>query len=198
MSGQMTFLELVQSRCSVRKFQKKRIEREKMERCLEAARMAPSACNSQPWYFIVVDDPDLVQRIAAETYDSLVRFNKFVHQAAALVIVLSEKSNVTAQIGAALKKRAFNLIDMGIAVEHFCLQAVEEGLGTCMLGWFNEKNIRKILNIQRRKRIGLVIAVGYPAPGEMKPKQRKSLAEIREYLPREPMPMHAFTGKIAK
>jgi nitroreductase len=66
------------------------------------------------------------------------------------------------QIGAQIKDKQYSLIDIGIAADHFCLQAVEEGLGTCMLGWYNEKPIKKILGIPRNRRIGLLITLGYP------------------------------------
>ncbi len=131
-------------------------------RCLEVARLAPSASNSQPWTFVVVDEPVLKDKVARETFDAIARFNKFTVQAAVLVVFVIEKPKLITQIGAAIKKLEYPLIDIGIAAEHFCLQAAEEGLGTCMLGWFNEKPIKELLNIPEKKTIGLVVTLGYP------------------------------------
>jgi nitroreductase len=81
-------------------------------------------------------------------------------------------------MGAKVKKRDFPWIDIGIAAEHFCLQATAEGLGTCMLGWFKEDKVRTLLNIPGEKRIGLMITLGYPAKESIRPKIRKSIQEI--------------------
>ena len=158
----MDFLQLVNIRQSVRKYGPKPVEKEKLLRCLEAARLAPSASNSQPWTFVVVDDPVLKDKVAKETFDTIARFNKFTVQAPVLVVFVIEKPKLITQIGAAIKNKEYPLIDIGIAAEHFCLQAAEEGLGTCMLGWFNEKPIKELLNIPEKKTIGLVITLGYP------------------------------------
>jgi len=88
-------------------------------------------------------------------------FNKFVQQAPVIVALITEKPNFTSQIGGWLKNKEFNLIDIGITAIHFCLQATEEGLGTCLLGWFNEKKVRQILEIPKNKRPVLLISVGY-------------------------------------
>jgi nitroreductase len=176
----MNFLELVRERQSVREYLDRPVEREKIERCLEAARYAPSACNSQPWRFIVVDDPCLKAEVAKKTSGRLLSFNRFVLEAPVLVLVMSGKSNLPARLGAVVKKRQFNLIDVGIAAEHFCLQAVEEGLGTCMLGWFDEEGVKNLLGI-RARRVDLIIAVGYPASTEIRPKRRKKAEQIESY-----------------
>jgi nitroreductase len=175
MSG---FLDLVKERRSVRRYLPYSVEKEKLERCLEAARLAPSACNAQPWKFIVVDEPDLRSKVAKETFDSVLSFNRFVPQAPVLIVLVTEKPNITSQIGSVLKNREFNLIDVGIAAEHFCLQAADEGLGTCMLGWFNEKKIKRLLHVPAGKRIGLMITLGYPDPSESKKRVRKPFEKI--------------------
>ena len=165
------FLSLVQKRQSVRKYTDKPVEPEKLQRCLEAARMAPSASNSQPWKFVVVNDPELVKKVGMETIGPLSSFNKFVPEAPVILAIVIEKMKVFTKIGAAIQDREYPLIDAGIAAEHFCLQATEEGLGTCMLGWFNEKPIKKLLNIPKEKRIGLLITLGY-APEDYKLRQK--------------------------
>jgi len=175
------FLDLVKTRQSVKKYLDKPIEREKIERCLEAARLAPSANNSQPWSFIVVDDPKLKEAVARKTFDRVISFNKFSLQAPVLIVLLSERPSFFSRIGSAVKDKQFSLIDIGITAEHLCLQAAEEGLGTCMLGWFNEKGVKKLLNIPFTKRIELIITIGYPESDQIPPKKRKSIDQIRSY-----------------
>jgi len=158
----MKFLDLVKARQSTRGYLSKEVEQEKIERCLEAARLAPSASNSQPWSFIVVDDP-------------------FSLQAPVLIILISERTGFLNKVAEAIKDKQFSLIDIGIAAEHLCLQAAEEGLGTCMLGWFNEKGVKRILNIPQSKRVELIITMGYPESNQIRPKKRKSINQIRSY-----------------
>lgn len=179
----MTFFELVQSRQSVRKFDRsKAVETEKLLQCIEAARLAPSACNAQPWKFIIVNDPVLREKVAKETFGTIVRFNKFVLDAPVIVVITIEEQNLTSKIGTAIKHIYFPLIDIGIAAEHFCLQAQELGLGTCMIGWFNEKPIKELLHIPKERKIGLLIAVGYPPEGyKLRQKQRKDFNKIVSY-----------------
>ena len=176
------FLSLVKKRQSVRKYTDQPVESEKLQRCLEAARLAPSASNSQPWKFVVVNDPDLVQKVAKETIGPLSSFNNFVPQAPVIVAIIIEKMKVLTKLGASIQDREYPLIDIGIAAAHFCLQATEEGLGTCMLGWFNEKPIKELLNISRDKRIGLLITLGYaPEDYRLRQKIRKLPEETISY-----------------
>lgn len=153
-----------------------------MRRCLEAARLAPSASNSQPWKFIVVNDPELVMKVAKETIGPLSTFNNFVPEAPVIVAIVIEKMKVFTKIGASIQDREYPLIDIGIAAEHFCLQAAEEGLGTCMLGWFNEKPIKELLKIPKERRIGLLITLGY-APDDYR---------LREKIRKKPEEMISF------
>jgi nitroreductase len=176
------FLSLVSKRQSVRKYENRLVEPEKVVRCLEAARLAPSASNSQPWKFVVADDPELCKKVAKETYGPLSTFNTFVTQSPVIVAIVIEKMKTITQIGAVLKDREYPLIDIGIAAEHFCLQAAEEGLGTCMLGWFNEEPIKNLLKIPNHKRIGLLITLGYfPEDYPLRKKNRKGFEEVVSY-----------------
>jgi len=177
----MKFLDLVKARQSVREYLNKSVEREKIKRCLEAARLAPSASNSQPWSFIVVDDPKLKEAVAKETFSQLISFNRFSLQAPVLIILISERPGFLNKVAEAIKDKQFSLIDIGITAEHLCLQAAEEGLGTCMLGWFNEKGVKKLLNIPPSKRVELIITVGYPESTIIRPKKRKPIDRIRNY-----------------
>jgi len=169
------FLDLVRNRQSVRGYAPRPVEKDKIERCLEAARLAPSACNAQPWTFIVVDDAGLKNRLADLTADRWLPLNHWTKQAPVHVAVVVEHANLTARIGARVKDKAFPWIDLGIAAEHFCLQAAAEGLGTCMLGWFKEDKACDLLKIPAGKRLGLIITLGYPADEQIRPKVRKEM-----------------------
>ena len=169
----MEFTRLAETRQSTRKFTGEAVDREQLNRCLKAAWLAPSANNSQPWSFVVVDDPKIKEQVTRETYSQLISFNKFATGAGAIVVLVIEKPKLISQIGGSIKKKEFSLIDIGIAAEHFCLQATEEGLGTCILGWFNEAPIKSILHIPNSRTIGLLIAVGHPADSTIREKKRK-------------------------
>jgi nitroreductase len=161
----LKFLELAVKRQSTRKYATKPVEDDALERCIRAARIAPSACNAQPWKFIIVKDPVIKEKVARATFSKIASFNKFTLDAPILVAVVMEKPNLMSRFGAVVKDIDYFLIDIGIAASHFCLQATEEGLATCMMGWFDEKEIQKTLNIPKNKKIGLMIALGYEEEG---------------------------------
>lgn len=177
----MDFLELAEKRYSVRSYLRKPVEREKIERCLEAARLAPSACNSQPWEFIVIDKPEMKEKVINYFTGELISFNNFVEGAPVLIVAVTSRPNLASRTGGFIRRTPFELIDTGIAVEHMCLQAVEEGLGTCILGWFDEKGVKKALEITGNRRVFLVVTMGYPSEDKIKPKQRKELSSMVFY-----------------
>jgi nitroreductase len=175
----MKFSELLTIRQSVRKYQDKPVEDEKIAQLIEAVRLSPSASNSQPWKLIIVTDPALKDAVAQATFSTLISFNKFVPQAPVIVILTIERPKMITQIGGRLKDREFPLIDIGIAAGNFCLQAAELGLGTCMLGWFDEEAIKRILHIPKSTRIGLLITLGYAEDGYLiRKKIRKDASEM--------------------
>ncbi len=180
MQEKADFLKLVNKRQSDRKYLDKPVEEDKLLRCLEAARLAPSACNAQPWTFIVVNQPDLKNAIAEQTFGKLIPINHFTKQAPLIVVIVMEKPNISSRFGEIVKDKKYTLMDVGIAASHFCLQAASEELGTCMIGWFNEEKVRKLLNISKNKRPMLIITLGYPA-GQTRQKRRKKVDEIIRY-----------------
>jgi nitroreductase len=165
-------LDLIKSRQSDRKYSSRPIEKEKLERIIEAGRMAPSACNAQPWKFIVVNEAGLVSRIAEAASAKFLKMNGFVYQAPVLLIVVREQPNFSSKVGGIIKNKDYSLIDIGIASENICLQATAEGLGSCMMGWFDEKELRKLLGIPSSKRVELIISLGY-SESEKREKRRK-------------------------
>jgi nitroreductase len=173
-------LELITGRQSDRKYSDKKVEKDKLERILEAGRMAPSACNAQPWKFVVADEPELLVKIADAASASLIGMNKFVGQAPLIIVIVRENPNFSSRVGATIKNKDYSLIDIGIASENICLQAEAEGLGSCMIGWFDERLIKKLLGIPRSKRVELLITIGYPL-SEQREKKRKPEAETVSY-----------------
>jgi nitroreductase len=173
-------LDLILSRQSDRSYGDKPVEQEKIDRIAEAGRMAPSACNAQPWKFIVVTDPELRSEISVAASARLLGMNSFVNQAPVIMVIVREKANITSRVGGTVKKKDYSLIDIGIASENICLQAQAEGIGSCMIGWFDENEVKKILGIPRSKRVELLITLGYPAK-ELREKRRKPLSETVSY-----------------
>jgi nitroreductase len=180
----MSLLDLIKHRKSCRRFDPAReVAPELIEKCLEAARHAPSACNSQPWTFIVVSD----DAIRADICDNalctgLYQMNAFCREAPALVAIVSERMRFWASAGSQARDTRYYLIDIGIAGEHFALQAEELGLATCWLGWFDEKAVKKALNVPRGKRIDVMLALGYAEPGwRGRARPRKPIDEMSSY-----------------
>jgi nitroreductase len=173
-------LETITSRQSDRRYSDKPVEKEKLGRVLEAGRMSPSACNAQPWKFIVVTDPGLLKNVAQAASAKLLNMNRFVDQAPVILVIVREKPNVVSKVGGTIKNKDYSLIDIGIASENICLQAKAEGLGSCMIGWFDENGVRKILGIPRDKRVELIITLGYSL-SEYRTKNRKPLEEVISY-----------------
>ncbi|HAH32681.1 MAG TPA: NAD(P)H nitroreductase [Elusimicrobia bacterium] len=167
---QSTFLELVSKRRSIRKYKPLPVEREKLLLCLEAARLAPSACNAQPYRFIVVDEPELKEKVSKAAFSGVYSGCKFAAGAGALVFVVSETGKFSAWLGNRVQSTDFRLVDIGIAAEHFVLAASEQGLGTCWLGWFNAKSAARALGLGPGKKVEIMLSVGYP---DEDPSQRK-------------------------
>ncbi len=175
----MIISDLIHKRQSVRKYLNRPVEKEKIMQIAEAVRLAPSACNSQPWKLVIVDEPGLKEKLAHATFSKTVAFNRFTLEAPVIAVLVMEKPKLITQIGGRIKDQEYPYYDIGIAAEHFCLQATELGLGTCILGWFDEKKIKQLLQIPKSKKIGLLITLGYaPDDYKLRKKIRKSLEEM--------------------
>lgn len=172
------FQELVAGRRSVRRFLDRPVEREKILACLEAARLAPSAENVQPWRFLVLDDPEVRQKFAQEVFSGIYRFSLFAARAPVLIVILARPDILAGKFGKWVQGVLFYLIDVGIAGEHIVLQAQELGLGTCWVGWFNIRKTRKFFNIPRGYKVVCLMAMGYYEPRPAREKKRKRLDEI--------------------
>ena len=174
----MNFLEIAQARQSCRAYDENRpVEEEKLTAILEAARLAPSACNGQPYHFTVCCGESAREVAMACRGMGL---NKFAVQAP-VVIVVSEMPYVkSAALGAKLKNNDYRSIDIGIATAYLTAEAAAQGLSTCILGWLDSEKIEKMCNLEYPAR--LVITLGYAAEGEKhREKKRKELTELVTY-----------------
>lgn len=171
------FLQLVRRRQSDRAFDATRpVEADKLRRILEAARLAPSACNAQPWHFTVVTDPQATQRMGRAA--ASLGMNKFAKDAPVHILLTQESANLTSFLGSHIKDKHFPLIDIGIAAAHIVLAAEAEGLGSCILGWFDEKALKALSGIPQNKRLLLDIVIGYP----LAPKRNKTRKEAHRVI----------------
>lgn len=176
------FIDIVKKRTSVRKYSSRKIERKDIDRCIEAARLAPSACNSQPWSFIVSDNRERNSRICDRIFSGPYKMNIFAKEAPVMIFVRTEHSLFSARAGGFFRGTRFNLVDIGIACEHLVLQASELGIGTCWIGWFNEKALKKELGVSVRDKFDIVITMGYPSKEGTGIKKRKGLESLRCYI----------------
>lgn len=168
----MSVLNIIRKRKSVRKYKDDPIPEEILNRVLEAARLAPSGKNLQPWKFIVVKDEKLRKRLAeAAAHQS------FIAQAPVIIVGCGYPERCYAKMGRYMKSWP---VDVAIAVEHLILQACEEGLGTCWIGAFREDEVKSILDIPPEVKVLALTPLGYPAT-EPKPRDRKELSEIISY-----------------
>jgi nitroreductase len=177
----MSFIDLALNRQSDRSFDPgKQVEPEKIEQILQAARLAPSACNSQPWSFVVVTDETKRMEMSKAISGKVLNFNHFAFQAPLHIVIVEEKKNLTSSFGAIVKDKDFALVDIGIVSSYITLAASSLGLGSCVLGWFDEAKIKNILGIPKGKRALLDIVIGY-SKQPLREKKRKSMEEIVFY-----------------
>ena len=171
----MNFMEIAQARQSCRSYDETRpVEPEKLEAILEAARLAPSACNSQPYHFTVCQG-ETAKAVAAATQG--MGMNKFASKAP-VQIVISEGSYVkSAAMGSRITGTDYRSIDIGIAAAYLTAEAAAQGLSTCILGWLDNKKLTKLCNLTAPAR--LVICVGYAREDDkLRKKIRKPLNEL--------------------
>ena len=172
------FQRILAGRRSIRRYLPTPVEPEKVRACLEAARIAPSAHNAQPWRFIVVDDPALRDLVAAHAFSGLYRSSRFAAKAPLLLILLARKTFVAHGLGAQFQRVPYYFVDLGIAGEHVVLQAEELGLATCWMGWFSRGRLRRALKIPRRFKIVAVMPIGYAEKRPTREPPRKTYEEI--------------------
>lgn len=171
----MNFTEIAKIRQSCRAYDPSRaVEGEKLIAMLEAARLAPSACNGQPYHFTVCQGQEARKIADAVTGMGM---NRFALEAPVMIVVSEEPYVATAALGARLKKNDYRSMDIGIAVAYLTAEAAAQGLGTCILGWLDGDAISQICDLEHAVR--LVITVGYPKENDpLRQKKRKSMEEL--------------------
>ena len=171
----MNFTEIVEKRQSCRSYDPDRaVEEEKLSRILAAGRLAPSACNGQP-YRITVCHGEAARRVAVATQG--VGINRFAPDAPVMLVISERPYVATAALGARVKKNDYRSIDIGILAAYLTAAATEEGLGTCILGWLDDAEIRKVCDLDEKVR--LVITLGYAkADDKLRPKKRRELSDL--------------------
>ncbi len=171
----MNFTKIANTRQSCRSYDPARtVEEEKLAAILEAARLAPSACNGQP-YHITVCTGDNAKAVASAVMG--MGMNKFAADAPVMLVISEEPYVATAALGARVKGNDYRSIDIGILSAYLTAEATAQGLGTCILGWLDDKKIRKICSLESPVR--LVITLGYAKEDDkLRPKKRKELDKL--------------------
>ncbi len=175
----MNFTEIALNRQSCRSYDEDRpVEEEKLLKIMESARLAPSACNGQPYHFTVCRG-DLAKEVAKATMG--MGMNKFASQAPVIIVVSEESYIKSAAVGAKVKKNDFRSIDIGLATAYLTAEATAQGLSTCILGWLDDDKLRKLCNLDQPVR--LVITLGYAKEGDpLRTKKRKALEDLTTWL----------------
>ena len=175
----MNFTEIAINRQSCRSYDEDRpVEEEKLLKIMESARLAPSACNGQPYHFTVCRG-DLAKEVAKATMG--MGMNKFASQAPVMIVVSEESYIKSAAVGAKVKKNDFRSIDIGLATAYLTADATAQGLSTCILGWLDDDKLRKLCNLDQPVR--LVITLGYAKEGDpLRTKKRKALEDLTTWL----------------
>jgi nitroreductase len=174
------FMDLCLRRQSCRKFIDCSVEHEKLVRCVEAARLAPSGCNSQPWSFVVVETPEIVSEVAKCSQQ--LGLNSYISSARAFFVVVEEYAKLMPQLRCMIDNQYFAVGDIGAATAYICLEAESQGIGTCVLGIYDREKIRSLLDIPNEKPIRALIAAGYPADATVRKKSRKQIEEITRFV----------------
>lgn len=174
------FFEIIKERCSCRAYSAKPIEREKIEKCIDAARLSPSACNSQPWFYTVVTSGEMTRKVA----QCLQRdgANKFTDNVPVFAVVSEKNAELKPSISGKVENQKFAQIDIGLSIAHFCLAAQAQGLSSCIIGWMEEDKLHEVCGIAPEDPIRAVIALGYAAGNAKRSKIRKSIGEMSEFI----------------
>ena len=175
----MNFTEIAKQRQSCRKYDSnKPIEAEKLTAILEAARLAPSACNGQPYHLTILSGESAKEGAKCVMGMGM---NKFAADAPVLIVVSEEAYVPSAALGAKVKKNDYRSIDIGIVTAYLTAEACAQGLSTCILGWLDDEKLRQVCGLTQPVR--LVITLGYAAEDDaLREKKRKPIEELATYL----------------
>lgn len=173
-----TLMDSISERRSVRIYDPaKPVEKEKLEAIIEAARLAPSSNNTQPWHFVIVTDPETREKLSTAAPIGTAT-NKWMKNAPAIIVCCGKPHAILHKaVGQALDIDFFKM-DVAIAVEHMVLRARDLDLGTCWVGWFDERKVRRIVRIPSSYKVLALLPIGYPKGEWPKAKKRNSFDDI--------------------
>jgi nitroreductase len=174
------FFELAAKRQSCRSYTDVPVEHDKLVKIVDAARLSPSGCNSQPWKVVVVEDPKVVKEVASSV--ALLGINEYLSTATAFFVILEERARLLAKVASILDSQVFAKGDLGGFALSICFAAESLGVGTCMVGMYDRPKLRELLNIPEHYPIFLVIAAGYSKSDKVRNKDRKPLDEIARFV----------------
>jgi nitroreductase len=169
--------QILNTRRSVRSFDSRPVTEKDIISIIEAARLSPSACNSQTWRFIFVTHREIIQRICHKAMRPVIP-NKWLEKAPLVIVGCSQLDVIANHIGGRITGIEYYQIDLGIAMEHMVLKATELGLGTCWIGWFEENKLKEILNIPKKIKVSALLAVGYSKDESTRKRKRKPTEKI--------------------
>lgn len=171
-------MDVIAARRSVRLFDpEKPVEKEKLESIIEAARLAPSSNNTQPWHFIIVTDSALREKLSTAAPVGAAA-NKWMKNAPAIIVCCGKPNLLLHKAVGQVLDMDFFRMDVAIAIEHMVLRARELDLGTCWVGWFDERKTRRIIHAPSSHKILALLPVGYPKGEWPKAKKRNITSDI--------------------
>ncbi len=173
----ITLDQIIENRRSTRSFDTRPVTQKDLFAIIEAARLAPSACNSQTWRFITVTRRNMIQKICKEAMRPIIP-NQWLNQAPLIIVGCSQLDIIANRFGTKVTGIEYYQIDLGIAMEHMVLKATELGLGTCWIGWFKENKLKELLEIPKRIKVSAMLAVGYAKGENPKKRIRKPVERI--------------------
>lgn len=171
--------DVIKERCSVRSYSDRPIEAEKLEMILESARLASSATNAQPWHFYILKSKEKQKELERMPLNAQVIMNSFIAKAPVVIVATAGPIDLLHKVMSYVVNKRWYYLDVAIALEHMVLTAWDLGIGSCWVGFFNEKKTKEIVGIPRNEEVIAMVTLGYPEDGfTVKPKNRKPAQEV--------------------
>jgi nitroreductase len=176
--------KVIKERCSIRSYSDRAIEEENLNLILESARLAPSASNTQPWRFYVVKDKEKIKALSEKMpLGSRVIINSFIAEAPTVIVATAGPLSFLYRVASYIVNKKWYYMDAAIALEHMVLTAWEMGIGSCWIGWFDEKTVKSLFGIPQEEEVIAMLTLGYPKEGYIPHhKNRKSFEEVVKFV----------------
>ena len=179
----MRFIDLCRARESCREYTERPVKKEDLCTILEAGRLSPSACNIQPWRFVVVHEGDVVKKTAKCLQG--MGMNRFTDQVPAFIVICEQTANLKQTVATGIGGHSFAQMDIGIAAAHMMLCARTMGIDSCIIGWFSDKKLRELLDLPATYKVRLVLALGYGKKTPPRNKRRMEFDDIVRFVDAE-------------